>query len=303
MNQIRVSTMGELIALVSYLLGFTPEESVVVVPLSENAPTARLDFPADVAAVLDAAESIQRAYRSCSGPVGLFAFTKNTQAADLVLEAFEAAMPEQVTVTGLVHVDDDRWSNHRTGESGSITQQDRDLVGAAAVMSGKRVPHRTRAEHVDRFARQEVIPMETLTRVTKEMLQETAAERTEAVEAILNSARTTGLMPSDTEVARLLVSARFLVRLPDLRDLKASRETGHADLALWTNVVQRAPETYDRGNALHVAAFCAWLSGDGAVAWTGLDTAKAEEAETTDLSGFVENALTEATNPRTWSAE
>lgn len=300
MSKIVATSTSEFIVTISHLLGFTPTESIVVVSLTSGMH-ARVDFPRSVNDVMEVTDALAQGYRNDPGPLWLFAFTANAPAAPLVLGVLPAAFVG-VRIEAMFHVNGDHWSDVSTGEtieSGTITTADRDYIAAQAVMAGKAMPQTDRAAHVDQFARTAPIDVDTVTHVLEEVLTETAEEISTGTDAILDTARATGLALTDTETARLI----GIAAVPTYREqitVTTTRETGPADLAVWTHVATHTPEGTDRTGALHLTAFAAWMTGDGALAYAALDTAHDEGAEMDRVAAIVIHALRNGINPTTW---
>lgn len=73
-----------------------------------------------------------------------------------------------------------------------------------------------------------------------------------------------------------------------------------AHVDFWRDVVRRLPEELVASPAA-VLAFCAWLAGDGALAWCAVDRAEASEPGHS-LAGLVSDLLATATPPSAWTA-
>ncbi|MGN6721771.1 MAG: DUF4192 domain-containing protein [Marmoricola sp.] len=74
---------------------------------------------------------------------------------------------------------------------------------------------------------------------------------------------------SGAELPRVLAD----LLIPDLSDVawaEITRADAEAQVALWRDAVKRAPADYVAAPAC-LLAFAAWLAGDGALAWCGLD--------------------------------
>jgi len=96
---------------------------------------------------------------------------------------------------------------------------------------------------------------------------DTSAER-QWLRSAVRDAVMRGAFPG-ADLPRLL--ADLLV--PDLSDVawaEITRADAEAHLAVWRDVVRRAPADYVAAPAC-LLAFAAWLAGDGALAWCGLD--------------------------------
>jgi hypothetical protein len=104
-----------------------------------------------------------------------------------------------------------------------------------------------------------------------------------------------GGRPGDEEVARIAWS----LRQPEVRDwalLLSLGEDAAAAEALWTECTRRAPSPLDAFPAALVAV-CSWLRGDGAMANTALDRALDSEPGN-PLAGLLRDALDACVAPR-----
>jgi hypothetical protein len=65
----QIHTPDELVAVVPHLLGFTPQQSVVVIGAQPRMPTARIDLPNNSEAIAEMADSLIHGYQLHKGPV------------------------------------------------------------------------------------------------------------------------------------------------------------------------------------------------------------------------------------------
>jgi hypothetical protein len=106
-------------------------------------------------------------------------------------------------------------------------------------------------------------------------------------------------VPGPADAARLLEAvAEQPVRDAVWGDVVRSEARQHVEL--WSALVRCAPDDLV-AHAAAVLAFVAWLSGDGALAWCGVDRARAERPDHS-LAGLVASALEGAVPPSTWDA-
>lgn len=95
-----------------------------------------------------------------------------------------------------------------------------------------------------------------------------AFSETQWLRSAVGDAVSSGAFPDD-DLPRLLAD----LTVPDLSDVawaEITRADADAHVILWREVVRRAPDDYVGGPAC-LLAFAAWLAGDGALAWCGLD--------------------------------
>ena len=107
-----------------------------------------------------------------------------------------------------------------------------------------------------------------------------------------------GAEPDDDGAARVLQ----VVTRVDVRDAAlyaVGRDTVHDHLRLWSRLLRGAPDPQVPDVAA-VAAFCAWQSGDGALAWCALDRCF-EVDEDHRLGRCLAECLLRAVPPSAWS--
>lgn len=120
---------------------------------------------------------------------------------------------------------------------------------------------------------------------------------TEVLE-VLTRCTATRAIPDDDEVVGLaLAVGDGAVRDRVWGGLDRSVAPAHVDF--WRDVVRRLPEDLVASPAA-VLAFCAWLAGDGALAWCAVDRAEAS-GPGHSLAGLVADLLTTATPPSAWT--
>jgi len=108
-----------------------------------------------------------------------------------------------------------------------------------------------------------------------------------------------GTAAADEEAVGLALA----VRSGEVRDLVwggLDRTVAAAHVDLWRDVVRRLPEELVASPAA-VLAFCAWLAGDGALAWCAVDRARAAQPAHS-LARLVSDLLTAAVPPSSWEA-
>jgi hypothetical protein len=108
-----------------------------------------------------------------------------------------------------------------------------------------------------------------------------------------------GTVPDDREAARILLA----VHNAEIRDhawTPMRREGAAEHIGLWTDLVRRAPAGLLAG-AAGVLAFAAWLHGDGALAWCAVDRCFEDDPEHS-LGRVVAQALEGAVSPDEWAA-
>lgn len=300
--RLRITEPAEVAQIIPYLVGFTPENSLVVSALADGQVqvTARVDL-ADVQRHGGVEDLLDRIWSRFPGAGAVaVAYTDDHLAGWDVLSRADAWLPYGATA---LLVDADTWHTP-DGTSGPV-----DPSGSAATQAAQyglqHLP--SRADLEARFAS----PPDSA------QLDRQAAE---AIDALPQPGDTTGIvqltarlidrnLPTD-ESEHTSISVRDAVQLsvlaqhPAARDLallRIDRDHAGQHLALWQNVVQNSP-AYGCDMALFVAGMAAWISGDGASATIALERSLAAEPAAPGrhparlLEGIIDNVVT----PRTW---
>ncbi|HPU13995.1 MAG TPA: DUF4192 family protein [Aeromicrobium sp.] len=134
-----VHSPDELIAAIPHMLGFKPQESIVLIPIRSDLPTARIDLPTTPRAQELAWRAIREGMSRYARPgaaVGIVCFTTDRQRADVVGREFA----ERLDTIGidthlLLWADDTCWADLATGDMGLQTDDARDRV---ATMTARR---------------------------------------------------------------------------------------------------------------------------------------------------------------------
>ena len=148
-DALHINTRADLAAVVPHLLGFTPEDSLVCVPTNSGGPTARIDLPHDPHALTDVVEALADAYgrhRAECPAVAILAFTDQPQDALIAIQGLSTALDRTTRVDVTLIVDQDQWTDLRTGEVGEVDQGTRDRISAEFVGRGRALPRASRAD-------------------------------------------------------------------------------------------------------------------------------------------------------------
>jgi hypothetical protein len=293
-------TPEELLAAIPHLLGFNPQESIVLVPVSKGLPIARVDLPRT-------GGDREEVLRHLSGPYGrnarpgarvaLVCVTEDRRSAELAsqhvaegLEKIGVATPLRIWAT------DQRWLEFNTDQAGNRTTETGTRISAEAVMAGRARPAATRESLAESLVgdRAPVAKLLPAARAAAEA-SSTTTERTWAV-GRLERFHTDGNRLEDHDAARMLV-ALTSTRVRDAlwEDMSRDNATGHT--ALWTDLTRRAPDEV-RTPAATLLAFSSWLGGDGARAWCALD--QVPEGPPYSMAALVATVLQEGVNPAVW---
>lgn len=297
-----VRSPDELIAAIPHMLGFQPKESIVVVPIRSDLPTARIDLPSTPRAQELAWRSMREGMSRYARPgaaVGIVCFTTNRQQADRVSREFAERLDTIGIDTHLfLWVDETRWADLVTGDMGLQTAEARERVATMTVLAGRPQPAATR----DSLAQSLVGNRDPVARLLTETRANTA-ERTVQIESRWAVSRVQqfhrdGVRLDDADAARLLVAVEAI---PTRDRLWLAMDRGNAvsHVALWTDMTKRAPDEVRTAPA-SLLAFGSWLSGDGAMAWCALD--QVPDGKPYALANLVAAAIESGMHPREWEA-
>lgn len=294
---------ADLIAVVPYLLGFHPQESVVLMTFGvEETFHARVDLPADEdgqAAVADLLTGV--VVRHGVHRVALLVYTDDAWAAATFHDAVVPVMVRSdVEVVDVLRVGPERFhSACDPGDPGTPYDLRAHPFTAERVVEGT-VVHRSRAElaaTLDPVGPDDVAAVEAAARAAAGRRPDVAGDAA-WVRRTLVAHLGDGALSVD-EAGRLLV----LVDDDVLRDIawaEMTREDARRHLELWRALVRRCPAPLLPAPAT-LLAFAAWLDGNGALAWCALDRVAAVDPAY-PMAGFVGTLLEQAVPPATWSA-
>jgi hypothetical protein len=314
---VQVRAADALIAVVPYLLGFHPQDSLVVLAISRSDSRVRLAFrfdlpdPPDRAItaqiVRHAAVLLTRNKFADAVIIGYGPGTLVTPLADLARQALPAA---GIELHDVLRVDDGRcWSYICTDPSccpaegvpvGSATHP------AAAVLAGAGIAAASSrdalAATISRLTGPEGDAMAEATALAERAACQLAvsgprtllADGLAAVQHAITMYQSGGSLSTPGEFARLAVALTSL-RIRD--DAWARMDPAHqADhLRLWTDLTRRARPGYIAPPA-SLLAFTAWQAGDGALANLALDRALADQPDYS-MALLLRDALTACLPP------
>ncbi len=293
-----------MIAAVPLVLGFTPEQSVVMLTFgAEHTFHARVDLAEDDADVPDLVAALLGPALVHGVRRVVFVFFAGDH--DLAREVF-ASLEDAFEFDGIEIVDAFRadgrhWfplAHELTGQRplGRPYDLASHRFTAASVLQGQ-VTQQTRGELAAGLD-----PQPTQVRATSRALADLAPAQPSRVEAawaaeLVEEHVATGTPLDVGQAARLL---RALRQLP-VRDevwSGTSRVTARDHVRFWTDLVRRAPEEFVATPAA-LLGFTAWLAGQGALAWCAVDRCRAVAPEH-GLARLVADALVHAAPPALW---
>jgi hypothetical protein len=267
--RLAVHSIHDLVGLVPYLIGFHPEQSLVVIVIEAGRVevTARVDLAA-VSGQGSPAALVTRLFDRYPAAGGWFlAYTDDDDLAWEVLARCDA-LGGQVRVQRLLQVGSAAWrSDGPEGPTGPTGPQVAPIAAAAAVLG---LPaRRSRGDLAAAISGPAAKEGEALadrfdaTAVALERLG--ARGRRRLLRRLLADDR---LPDRDDSVRLALLTQHAEGQLRVLRGL--SRDTAEAQLALWTRVVRHTITTH-RPAVLGLLGMAAWQNGDGALAMVCLE--------------------------------
>lgn len=271
--KLSVRSPEELVAAIPHLLGFTPHESLVVVPFTPGLPVARLDIPTSVREREHAWDSIHGVYARHAqhgSAVGLVALTTDRDHADRVGQDFTLRFATLGINTPVrLWTDDFQWGDLNSGISGPLTTAVRDSVAARTVLGGLAQPAPSRDSLADSLIGDPAAVAALLPEARDALRSSAHGVETDFALNLLSAFHDDGNRLTDRDAARLLVAmARLSIRDEVWQDMSQANALSH--IALWSDLTRRAPDDVKAAPAT-MLAFASWLHGNGALAWCALD--------------------------------
>lgn len=319
MDTFTARTPVDLLAVVPFVIGFHPEDSVVLLTFSEHdrADTAsfhaRVDLPLvedqqrQVAGLLRDVATRHRARR-----VGLILYTDDVAAARLFADLMVPALvDDDIEVIDVIRVDGERfYAVDDDDDPGTSYDLASHPFTASQVLLG-RVAHDSRAalrdtlvgrddEEADEIAAFASDVVDSLVDVAHGpgALSALMVEEARWVQATVRSLVASGARVTTQDAARLLVLTSFDA-LREVAWSEMSRSNARRHVELWRGLTRQAPRDL-RAGVSGLLGFAAWLAGDGALAWCALE--RCFEADPDDQLGHHVASLVEsATAPAVWS--
>ena len=301
----------DLVALVPVVLGFHPQDSVVLLTFGPPGGSfhARVDLPLqpaeqeEVAAMLLSAVVANRVRRAA-----VLIYTDDVEAArEQGRVLLERLLGADVAVIDVIRVDDGEWhSVPEDGSPGTAYSLETHPFTAQHVFAGHRV-HRDRAELAGSLVGTDDADA-TAVALAASRFADLVGRARAGIDAYLctegrwvqrrvRQHQRDGRDPGAGEAGRLLVLAS-LVPTRDVAWAEISRESAPGHVELWRGLVRRAPRDLLPG-AASLLAFAAWQAGDGALAWCALDRCLEVDPDYS-MAHCVADILTAAVPPGVW---
>lgn len=297
-----VRSPDELISVIPHVLGFTPRDSLVLVPLSPELPAARVDLPTSAREREQAWESIGDVYARHARPgakIGLVSFSADRDYADRLGQDFAIRFQSiGVDVPIQLWASDTQWADLDTGAAGPLTPETRENVAAQTVLHGLAQPAASR----EALAASLVGDREPIAALLPDVRAAAAASTAHAEAAFaldrLGTFQSNGVRLNDLEAARLLVALESIpIRDQLWHDINSENSTSH--VALWSDLTRRAPESV-RAAPATMLAFASWLKGHGALAWCALD--QVPQSQPYPAAELVTTVVQNGVHPSRWQA-
>lgn len=312
---LRAKTPADLLAMVPYLLGFHPEDSVVMMTVgaADTPVHARQDLPElpdEVPLLVE--DLLTVALRAGLRKVAVVVYSSDEVIADAVADPLLTSLESAaVEVMIAMRADGERWYclgayAGRFPPDGTPYDLSRHPITLEAVVDGRLV-HASRdalrdslvgddPDEVDRVADAVDAAGERLLRA--EASRPHLVQEGRWVQHRVRRFLRDGQRLDSHDVGRLVVA----IAAVEVRDV-AWAQIGHDDarrhVDLWSDVVRRCPHDALAAPAA-LLAFAAWLAGDGALAWCAVE--RSQEAEPGySLAGLVTQALAGAVPPTAWT--
>ncbi|MBA3530017.1 MAG: DUF4192 domain-containing protein, partial [Propionibacteriaceae bacterium] len=306
--RVKVSTPADLLGLVPYLLGFCPQESLVVLLIRDSAVllTARVDIPPVEATVPLIEQFAGLAERHKASGMVLFAYSEDAASARELVEGLVAGL-ERHGLLDALYVAADRWWSLMCDQAccpaeGTPYDLSTHPMAAEAVFAGlTAAPGRSAvealvsgppADDLDRL-------VEVSRQVSAELVDLGLAERQELMAAAVRGALVHPQPLSDADCARFAMLAAD-VQVRDVAWALISRADADRHVHLWGQVVARTIAPFEPA-VLCLLGMAAWISGNGALQNCCADRA-ARIDPTYSMTGLLEEINQRALPPSFWDA-
>lgn len=309
----KVKDPADVIAVVPYLLGFDPKESLVVValegPRQRFGPCARLDLLVDDALPDAVASQVDYVGELVAhhgfDPVLLIAYSTRAVVADAVMGGIiERLRLDGVHVVEAVRADGARWWSYTCTDPGCCppngTPYDAgsSRVAAEAVVAGlSRAPNRD-------ALREQFDPQPLRLAAFEESLHALVAGpadfiplTTDAFRSAVLRAVSSGEPPAMDDLVRFVLTVQ-IIALRDEAWLLMRREDAADHFAFWCDVLRATPDDL-LAPVGSLAAFAAWLSGRGVLASHAAERVLSVDPDYS-MARLVLTACESSMNPAHW---
>jgi hypothetical protein len=320
----RIKSPADLLALVPCVLGFHPEESIVLVVTAGEAGQlhARLDLPRDDEEVSEVVQTLLMAVsRAEALQVALVAYGADDGRVSDVVDLLVLELDVLgVDVLLAIRAEDERWysldcDEHCCPPEGEAYDLASHPITAQSVLDGK-VTYLNRRALADSLVGSDLDAVEAVGEAADEAMRRFQAAARHPLGADSPEGARAHLMtegywarervrrylraaePLDHDEVGRMVVAMVNIEVRDVAWAEMSRDNAYLHVELWRDVVRRTPLDLLAAPAA-LLAFAAWLDGDGALAWCAVERCQESEPDYS-LAGLVSQALAAAIHPSTW---
>lgn len=292
----------DLVALVPFLIGFHPEDSVVLLTFGSAEPFhARVDLPDNLAEQQDVAAMLHRVCREHEVPLAAVLLYSDDAAASAAMgeRLLQLLTNDGVRVVDVLRVEEGEYFDC-LDPSGSGVAYDLSThpFTASRVFEG-RYAHESRGALADTLVgtdeddRDEVL-------LAAELFAEQVVVAEEPLGWLADLLAGLDAAPRRLEPWE---AGRVLVLLSEELQrhfawVSIDHENASRQVELWRGLVRRAPDHLLPAPAA-LLAFAAWQAGDGALAWCAVDRCVSVDPDH-PLAELVADLLTSAVPPSTW---
>ncbi len=307
----KVKDAGDAIAMIPYLLGFTPADSIVVQalvgPRNRFGPCFRLDLAAAGDAQTQAEYVTRLVDHHRFGPVMILAFSDQPKRADPVVRAVLAGLGQiGVSIIDAVRADGDRWWSYVCADPsccsphGTSYDVETSRVAAEAVLSGlQRAPDREslRAQFDPDPARRAEVGAAVDRLTGSASYAATCVVAARHIDSMIADSLDRPEMLTAEEAARLALAVQDLTAR-DRAWMLMTRANADRHFALWRFLMRSVPDAV-MPPVGSLAAFAAWLSGHGVLASHAVERVQQVRPEY-PMARLIADALEGAVSPLTW---
>lgn len=301
---------ADLLALVPSLLGFHPEDSVVVLTVGDAAQPfhARVDLPTDPVAVDDLAGHLAEvARRNATTRLALLVYCDDAGLAEALSVALECRLDGTGTdLVCAVRADGRRWwVLDGWADAAGVAYDVRSHPWTAQAVVEGTVVLSSRQELADSLVGTDLEETARIAGLADEVAAglRRATRRQLVPEGRWVRARVRRFLEDGErldphDAARLCTMMAVSLEVRDVAWAEMTHDNAAHHVDLWRDVVRRVPEEL-RAAPAAMLGFAAWLSGNGALAWCAVD--RAQQAEPGyGLAGLLTQALAGAVPPSAW---
>lgn len=301
---VRAKGPADVLAMIPYLVGFTPTDSMVVLalegPRKRFGPCIRIDLACqqDAAAQADYLASVVAHHRF--DPLIVVAYSEDLPRAAAVVEPLVAKLGDAgVSIIELLRTDGQRWWSYQCTDAdccdpaGNPYDCDSSLLAATAVLAG--MSRATSREELRAcFAPYDEALRHTVATVCAGL---EATEERSAIDRLVDVAlETEGPLPLEL-LAALAIGVQPIVDR-DVAWSVMNRRNAAQHLQIWAQVTRAAPDEL-LPPVGSLAGFAAWLSGSGVLASHAAERVEAVDP-TYSMNRLLLRCLELTVNPREW---